>query len=320
MSGKKVAIVPFPALGDATICLRLAQTLTAGGYSVTLFANLLVSSQPNFQWLTFKSLPTNIETLLIDFDLVLLDVLSPWVQHYLPAVLKRPNILLFTAKDFPGELMITKPRLSDELLASRLPIKALNRPFCLDKNVDKCMVDWVDEYAQTVFGLQAQSTLPSVTFNEGSADTEKIVIFPTTPNIRKNFSFRGFYKLATRLKKTNIAVEIVCMPNELASVRQHFQGFMVRAFPDISQLIDYLRTAKTVVSNDSGGGHLAAMLGIPTITITRKRKGFVWRPGYGLGNVVTPVIMFKLGRGHIWRPFISLNKIEKLIQRIELNG
>lgn len=315
MSGKKVAIVPFPALGDVTICLRLAQTLTAGGYNVTLFADLLISSQPNFQWLTFKSLPKSVETLLIDFDLVLLDVLSPWVQQYLPTVLKCPNILLFTAKDFPEELS-SKPRLSEELLASNLPIKVLNRPFCLGKKVDKCMVDWVDEYAQTVFGLQAQSTLPSILFHEASCSTEKVVIFPTTPNIKKNFSFRGFYKLASRLKKTNIPVEIVCMPNELANVSQKFQGFTVRTFPDISQLIEYLKTAKTVISNDSGGGHLAAMLGIPTITISRKRKNFVWRPGYGLGNVVTPAMTIKLGSGHIWRPFISLNKIQKLLQRI----
>jgi len=62
------------------------------------------------------------------------------------------------------------------------------------------------------------------------------------------------------------------------------------------------------------------MLGIPTITITRKNKNFVWRPGYNLGNVVSPIITLKFGGEHIWRPFISIKKIESITKKIMRNS
>lgn len=314
---KKILIVPYPALGDVTICIRLAQALTNSGYRVTLFSDILQSSQKNFIWLDVQCFPNDFEASFECFDICLLDISSPWIQKRLQQFpSKYTGVFFFTAKDFPEHLVVQEKEVEE---ASR-PAGIINRPFCLDPSSGQHMIDWVDHYAKEMFGVIACRQRPSVTFFRPSNDEGHIVIFPTTPNEKKNFSSSGFYKLTKRLSGLGMKVEIVGMPHEKESLEEKFEGFNVRTFSDISQLIEYLRGALVVISNDSGGGHLAAMLGVPTITITRKNKDFVWRPGYDLGNVVTPDVVFKVGGGHIWRPFVSLNKIKKIVQGIRLNS
>ena len=308
-------IVPYPALGDVTVCIRLAQTLTDSGYRVTLFSDILKSSNKNFEWLDIQCLPSDFEALFECFDIYLLDILAPWVKKRLQQFSsKSESVFFFTAKDFPEHLDFQKKEIEK---TSRSAGFLINRPFCLKPNSGQHMIDWVDDYAKEMFGITACPQRPSVTFCQPLTDKDHVVIFPTTPNVKKNFSSRGFYKLAKRLSDLGMKIEIVGMPHEKESLEKVFEGFNVRAFSDISQLIEYLRAAVAVISNDSGGGHLAAMLGVPTITITRKNKDFVWRPGYDLGNVITPDIVFKAGGGHIWRPFVSLNKIIKIVQNIK---
>ena len=317
-SVKRIAIVPFPALGDVTICLRLAQHLTNSGYEVTLFANLITSATLNFPWLTLGNLPNDPENLISTYDLILLDVLSPWVKKHLVDLEASKNILLFTSKNYSKSLP-TKT-FSNKDLISQSSGTFTNRPLCLDKNSTKSMVDWVDEYGLEVLGVKADSSLPAVTFHQPKQVKNLVVVFPTTPNPKKNFSIKGFNKLANQLVSMGFQVEVIVMPHEKELLEDKFGTINVKTFQEIAHLIEYLRSAKVVISNDSGGGHLAAMLGIPTITITPKDKNFVWRPGYNLGNVVSPIITLKFGGEHIWRPFISIKKIESITKKIMRNS
>lgn len=317
-SNKKIAIVPFPALGDITICLRLAQNLTTSGYTVTLYANLITSANCYFPWLKLESLPTVPDVIISEYDVILLDTMSPWVKEYLNHFEVSENILLFTAKNYSRDL--PAKTFSIASVTSQTAGNFKNRAFCLDKNSAKNMIDWVDDYGRDVLGVEPESSPPFVAFQHSRPIENLVVIFPTTPNPKKNFTIKGFNKLARRLIEMKLRVEIVVMPHEKEKLQAEFENISVKSFLELAQLIEYLRTAKIVVSNDSGGGHLAAMLGIPTITITRKNKLFEWRPGYGLGNVVAPIVTFKLGGEHIWRPFISIKKIENIIKNILCNN
>ncbi len=317
-SVKRIAIVPFPALGDVTICLRLAQNLTNSGYEVTLFANLITSAALNFPWLKLSALPTNPDVMMSSYDLILLDILSPWVKDHLDDLEVSKNILLFTSKNYSKSLP-TKT-FSNKNLISQSSGTFTNRPLCLDKNSTRSMVDWVDEYGMEVLGVKADSLLPAVTFHQPKQFENLVVIFPTTPNPKKNFSIKGFKKLAKQLVNMGFQVEVIVMPDEKELLEDKFGIINVKTFQEVAHLIEYLRSAKVVISNDSGGGHLAAMLGIPTITITRKNKNFVWRPGYDLGNVVSPIVTLKFGGEHIWRPFISIKKIESITKKIMRNS
>lgn len=315
---KRIAIFPFPALGDETICLRLAQNLTNSGFEVTLFTNMLVTSQVYLNWLKLKALPDEINDVVSEFDLVMLDVLAPWVQNNLDKIKGWEKILLFTAKAYPKELP-PKTFLNINSI-DQTSGQLINRAFYLKKYGNKSMVECVDEYSRDIFGVESVDILPTVSFSQDLKKRERVIIFPTTPNRKKNYSLKGFNKLAYRLSSDGMKVEFVVMPHEEANIKTQITDFTVRSFADVAQLIEYLRSAKIVISNDSGGGHLAAMLGIPTITITRKNKNFIWRPGYELGNVVSPLFTLKFGGEHIWRPFISLKTIQKITKNILINN
>ena len=104
------------------------------------------------------------------------------------------------------------------------------------------------------------------------------------------------------------------MPLEYETLTQSAGNVPVCSFETIRDLIIHIATSSVVISNDSGGGHLGAMLGLKTITITKKPNEFVWRPGFsGSRHVVGPAMTFKWFSGRIWRPFIPIGKIVALI-------
>jgi heptosyltransferase-3 len=70
-----------------------------------------------------------------------------------------------------------------------------------------------------------------------------------------------------------------------------------------------------LVGNDSGLGHLASFLGVPTCTITRRKAlAKLWAPSYTPGAVVTPPPWVPNIRGlrlrdRYWQSFISVEKV-----------
>ncbi len=315
-----MAIIPFPALGDATIYLRLAQILSLAGAKVSFFSDLLASAADLFDWLTILPLAAHdIAAISEGHDLVIADVLASKLVSFDGGAGKLsalPNLLAVTAKHFPPQFQA--PPLPACLAAA--PARDAHSPFCPGEKTGRSMVGWVDRYAQEVFGLPAPSFPPPVGPGAASrADAharQRVLLFPTTPNPNKNFDLKGFGRLSALLKKRGWQTEIVCMPHEEKDLSAFFATHTVRSFASIRELIVHMRQSAAVVSNDSGGGHLASMLGLPTFTITKKKRDFVWRPGFGANNVViSPMITVKWFSGRIWRPFIPIGKIASALGR-----
>ena len=87
-------------------------------------------------------------------------------------------------------------------------------------------------------------------------------------------------------------------------------------FLSIAELAAFLYESGAVVANDSGNGHLASFLRVPTITIHRGLKPrYPWRPGWGPGTIVCPTIALSLFRRRLWRPFVPVAKILREIDR-----
>ena len=72
-----------------------------------------------------------------------------------------------------------------------------------------------------------------------------------------------------------------------------------------------------MIGNDSGVGHLASCLGIPTLTICRSQMAAnFWRPGWSKGAVITPPAWVPNLKGlrlrdQHWQKFISVKKVYK---------
>ena len=313
----RIAIVPFPALGDTTIYLRLAQTLSQAGAKVTLVSDLWASAKDMLEWVSVIPLgKVSVSDLALAYDLLIVDVLAPAVrrfdeQHQLSSL---SNVLTVTAKHFPSGFK--RPKLSDDL--RQIANDEMLRPFCPPRGRGKTMVEWVDIYAKDVFGLEAAPIPPPMHLPDDGADNGRegqlVLIFPTTPNPNKNYSPHGFRRLSESLKKQGWRTEVVCMPKEEDELRAFFSTDTVRSFPSIRELIVRIAESHAVISNDSGGGHLASMLGKPTVTITKKSKDFVWRPGFtDQGVTITPIVTIKWFSGRAWRPFIPHSPILRAI-------
>jgi ADP-heptose:LPS heptosyltransferase len=189
------------------------------------------------------------------------------------------------------------------------------------------MVQWINQYAHEAFGLDCPEPVPvpaiavqkSPSQNRPlpredrkppDAQRTKLAIFPTSALSKKDYPLRAWLWLANRLTKDGWTVDFVCLPKEQAAMQKVCANFAVRSFPDIKALMDYLSDCTAVISNDSGGGHLASLMGKKTFTITRRKGSFSWRPGFNEFNyVLTPLIGLKLFGHYIWRPFIPIWRI-----------
>lgn len=307
----EVAILPLPALGDLTIYLRLGWLFHRAGANVTFYSNALYTARDYFDWLTVH--PEGNETLEAmarRFDLLIAyrrqDKDATW-GSVVPG-----NVAFVAAKRISGD-----PGLNGQAVIVRGRVfPGASRPFCLNPRTAGTMVDWVDRYARDVFGLELDTVEGFLVPRPPPVSANLVLIFPTTPVPKKNYWLAGFRLLARTLQRRGWQVEFVCMPSERSAITASLPGHTVRSFPDIKALMDHIARATMVISNDSGGGHLGSMMGLMTYTITRRKKEFVWRPGFNKSNVVIyPWFRFKWCGKYVWRPFVPVWQIAKRMGR-----
>lgn len=311
---RRIAIVPFPAVGDNTIYLRLAQTLTDAGARVSFHSDLFAPLADMLPWLATQPLSgSSLDELCDTHDLVIADVLTKQLASWTRLV-EHPesitNLLATTAKHLPRGFVAPPVPAMIHSCDANTPHRAL----CPVRDRGASMVEWMDRYAQEVFGQPPPKSPPRLTPpTDWKPDVERnrrVLIFPTTPNPSKNYSLKGFARLASRLESAGWRVDVVCMPNEIPQVAATLGVARTLSFPSLRELILHIMQSHAVISNDSGGGHLGSMLGLATYTITKKSADFVWRPGFNRDNqVVGPVMTFKWFGGRVWRPFIPLDRI-----------
>lgn len=99
---------------------------------------------------------------------------------------------------------------------------------------------------------------------------ELICIFPGSVWATKKWTLQGFCELAQALSETNTVV--LLGGEEERELGNEIQKFAPRVqnqigLTSLDQTLKVLSQAKLVITNDSGGQHLAALVGAPTISI-----------------------------------------------------
>ena len=82
----------------------------------------------------------------------------------------------------------------------------------------------------------------------------------------KIWPLRNFKSLSKRIKEENFDVKIICDPRQRDWWLAEGETDVVTP-KDVSDLITYFDSATAFIGNDSGPGHVAAMCGVPTLTI-----------------------------------------------------
>lgn len=148
---------------------------------------------------------------------------------------------------------------------------------------------------------------------------QQIIIHPTSTDPNKNWPAKKFIKLAHLLKQHHYQPIFCVSPQERPSWEQYLpKAFDLPEFHSIDDLVTMVYQAGLFVGNDSGTGHLASCLGLPTFTLTRLPTGRsqLWRPGWGNNYLMTPPgIWGNTLRKHYWQYLLNVGRVYRTIIR-----
>lgn len=282
---KSFAIVSAAGIGDALLMQICAHHLQKLGHPVTHFSNHLPQLQkwfPGFSFAPYSSLES--------FDAILL-------QHDNSEKAKQICSLSKPVYALYGSHNPSKHgpfRSSFDFVFNRtLPMAENMRLACgrLFPGIEATIEN----------GLKVPTNL---TF---SRYPKRVAIHPTSSSPDKNWLRSRFLKLREKLAQAGYD------PVFIASL----EG--VPLFPTLSELAAFLYESGLFIGNDSGPGHLASNLGLPTVTIGPSQEQLqLWRPAWGPNSLAFPpkfVEKTKLTRDN-WRYFITVDQVIKHLTKL----
>ncbi|QZA58804.1 glycosyltransferase family 9 protein [Candidatus Rhabdochlamydia porcellionis] len=298
---KKAAIICAQGLGDVLLMMIVAHQFKLSGYQTTVFHNHTKELTFLFKDVCFLPYPSldRLEETLASFERVIIEndhSKRAYDLFRLREAKKLNNLTFF----FPT----TSPKFQegDFLFDPQLPIAS---------NICRA--------CQTVLQIQNATKENGIYVPKGTRCrfAKRIVIHPTSNDPKRNWFSSQFLALAHRLKNEKYSISFFVSPSERVDwLHVEKQGFQLPFFSDLSQLSTYLYESGFFIGNDSGIGHLASNLGIPTLTISGNPKRVrLWRPDWHTGHIVTlpfPLPNFK-GlylpiRENFWQYFISVSR------------
>ncbi len=284
---KKVAILGGKGLGDNLIEMVLAENARLAGWQADMFSSVL---QPLARWFPHHDLYPSLHS----------EELSETLQQYDQILEPKPP---------PHPVC---PEVSHRWLA----YESLYRD-------DRTQVENMMAISQQVFAVSRpypeNGIAPPQRLGFRCHD-KRVCIHPTSAEISKNWLPQRFLQLAQRLTEASYEV---CFIMSAAEVPQ-WQAVIAETFPlqGFSSLEDcaaFIYESGYFIGNDSGGGHLASCLGIPTLSLHgRKRKAVRWQPGWGEVEVITPKINMIGGcfRQRYWKYLMPVGAVERGFMRL----
>ncbi len=304
--GPKAAVFCHNGLGDGIVSLVLPNNLQLNGWSVDTYQNMLVEIQNWFPQLPLFTYPEvdAVPRILASYDwfFVFQNDSSPFIQKLIEEGKRRFPDQMKVIYIYPSKHIVNEPYYSDAQIDPSLPVAENMRLFC-----------------------EQILHLPKITKMNGLIPPDhlvyrkhkkRIAIHPTSSRDGKNWPRDKFVKLALHLRDQGY--EPVFIADETWSVK----GIESRMFPNLDLLAQYLYETDYLIGNDSGLGHLASALGVPTLTLSRRKAlANLWAPSFHTSVVVTPASWipnirgFRLRDRH-WKKFISVDKARRGFERL----
>jgi len=144
---------------------------------------------------------------------------------------------------------------------------------------------------------------------------KRVVFHPSSSRPGKNWPQEKFLKVASRLCDQGFQPAMILTQEEREG--WDLSGIDAPLFDTLSEMAGYVCESGYMIGNDSGIGHLASCLGLPTLTVCRSvQASRFWRPAWAPGQVVTPSPWIPNLKGLRWRDqhwkrWISVRKVLK---------
>lgn len=271
MKTRKVAIICANGIGDGLIMMVVAAHLQKQ-FEITILHDKYVALSKLFPKLYHWS-RYNQES-MISFHLIIMQYDGSQAAHEILHLRKRknfPQVIIFFPYKHP---------------------KSQSSDLVLDRS--RTMVDNITSFMEQKFRLTFYSDLSknSLLIPKGKyrKNSLRVIIHPTSANPRKNWTPIQFVILAKKLRTFGYFPVFIVSPSENSQWKSFLPShFPLQSFADLSEVSSYLYESGSFIGNDSGLGHLASNLQIPTLTIfSKKSLSPLWNPGFGIHKVLLP--------------------------------
>ncbi len=310
---KKFAVICANGIGDALLMMTVAYQLKRGGHIPTLFHDKSAIISPLFDdTISIQNHPplSHLETVLSSFDFIVLENDHSKRAYFLLTLRnekKIKNLIVLFPK--PSSQF----RKTDFLFDPKLPVLTNLTKSCRN--------------ALKLKNVTSENGLCLPNQKNYRSYPNRIVIHPSSQDPkRKSWSLPRFLKLAQTLKNQGYFPVFTVSPKE----RPFFHaiedsGVDLISLSHLSDLSAYIYASGFFIGNDSGIGHLASNLKIPTLTISGHPKRIrLWRPNWHKGLVVTPLFPLPNFKGiglaireNAWSHFISIKRTLKAFNQLK---
>jgi hypothetical protein len=143
--------------------------------------------------------------------------------------------------------------------------------------------------------------------------SDRVVIHPTGSHREKMWGRAKFLALSRALARRQLQPSFLVAPDELRDWSDiGGDGHEINALSNLDDVATWIAESAWFIGNDSGLGHLASSIGVPTLTLFM-RRGLArsWRPGWGPGAVVLPpsVLPFGALKERLWKHMLTVRRV-----------
>lgn len=255
---KRIAFVCSDRMGDSLIGMVAVNNLCRAGCSVTVFSDYLFQLKDCFPGFSIQPYPLSFAEK------------DDW-------------------KDFEKVVVLFDRPFVRELKAHH-PVVEVMSDSALFRSAQS-MVDIQMEYCRRYWGI-AQPVRHNgiVSLSPGGEEVVagRVAIHPSSADAFKVWPRHKFLQLADLLREQGFTPVFVVAPGEF----QHWQaavdkGHEVVCFDRLVKVAEFLARSQFFIGCDSGLGHLASCLGVPTVSIAiRKGTARMWAPAWHHRQVV----------------------------------
>lgn len=289
----KIAFICSFCLGDTLMSLVTANNFIRNGFDIEVFGDYAYALKEWFPQFKIQPLiPVDNQKFLENYDAVLHMYESPLsiqvaVWHPLSITLSHSNFYL-------ADMTMT------------------------DIQATLCQLEFNLKNVVRVNDIQP---LPGL---EHRANVKRIIFHPTSSLQRKNWPAKKFLKLAKDLKKEGYDSHFIVSPKERPDwLWLEQEGCHLPNFNSLSDVASFIYESGYFIGNDSGIGHLASNLGIPTISIIlRKGVAKQWRPTWAPGKVVLSPNWLNPRpiKEKLWKIFTRVSVVKKAFNELKSQG
>lgn len=302
----KAAFFCHNGLGDGVNCLVLSNLLHLNGWQVDTYQNTIGSMQNWFPHLTVHPYPKieELPRILSSYEWFFI------VQNDTDAFVK--SLIREAKKRDPEKVKVLYLYPSPNIVNERYYLDCLTDP---KKSIAENMRIIADKVLHLPKKSKGNGFIPPLGLTAHKFP-QRVIVHPTSARVTRNWPKDKFVKLALHLKNEGYQLVFVPGANELKDWEDvRALGFDIVSFSNLDALSRYIYESGYLIGNDSGLGHLASALGVPTLTLCRRKAwANMWAPSFHKNVVITPSSLIPNIRGlrlrdRHWRTFISVGKV-----------